>query len=90
MVLSRNVDILNVPLICEWIVKKEGKMTIEQLTKKFNETFCTNYPKYKIAEKVRSKGLWNELMNDSIDSYIEELMKKTDFDKEDYFEEDFF
>lgn len=90
MVLSRNVDILNVPLICEWIVKKEGKMTIEQLTQKFNETFCTNYPKYKIAEKVRSRGLWNELMNDSIDSYIEELMKKTDFDKEDFFEEDFF
>lgn len=90
IILSRNSEILNIPMICKWIVGKYGKMGISQITNKFNQIFGCEYEKNLIAEKIRAKGLWNEIVTDSIDLYIGNLMKKTEFEDNDLFEESFY
>lgn len=90
IILSRNSEMLNVPMICKWIVTKYGKMGISQITNKFNQIFDCNYDKGLMAEKIRTKGLWDEIVTDSIDLYIDDLMKKTDLEENDLFEESFY
>lgn len=90
LVLSRNSNNLNVPLICKWIERDSGKLSISQLSNKLNGTFGFNYSKANLAEKIRTKGMWNEIINDSLDSYIDELMEKVSLDDEDLLEENFY
>lgn len=90
IILSRNSEILSVPMICKWIVEKYEKMSISQITNKFNQIFGCEYDKNLIAEKIRTKGLWDEIVTDSIDLYIDNLMKKTESEGNDLFEESFY
>ena len=77
-------------MICKWIVEKYEKMSISQITNKFNQIFGCEYDKNLIAEKIRTKGLWDEIVTDSIDLYIDNLMKKTESEGNDLFEESFY
>lgn len=83
---------LNLGSICQWIVDKYGKMTVQALTAQFNETFATRIPVSKIAEKLKAYGLWDILVTDSFDEYIDNLIIATDadMDVDDLLQEEFF
>lgn len=89
-VLSSTNDTLSIPLICKWIVDNSEKMTLLNLTDKFNDIFGTQITKWKIADKLRSSGLWNRLITDEIDSYIDSLADNSDFDVDSLLDEEFF
>ena len=67
-------------------------MSVQNLTITFNETFATTIPVTKIAEKLKSYGLWDVLVTDSFDDYIDSLVVTTeaDMDVDDLLQEEFF
>ena len=83
---------LNLGSICKCIVDKCGKMTVQSLTAQLNETFATRIPVSKIAEKLKAYGLWDILVTDSFDEYIDNLIVSTDtdIDVDDLLQEEFF
>ena len=89
-ILSSTNDTLSIPLICKWIVDNSEKMTLLNLTDKFNDIFGTQITKWKIADKLRSSGLWNQLITDEIDSYIDSLTDNSNFDVDSLLDEEFF
>lgn len=83
---------LNLGAVCQWIVETNGKMSVQNLTNTFNETFATRISVSKIAEKLKSYGLWDVLVTDSFDGYIDSLVATTraDMDVDDLLQEEFF
>lgn len=67
-------------------------MTVQSLTAQLNETFATRIPVSKIAEKLKAYGLWDILVTDSFDEYIDNLIVSTDtdIDVDDLLQEEFF
>lgn len=92
IILCREYSELNFGLICKWLVEKHGRMTIQNLTSLFNDTFSTRVPVTKIAEKMKAYGLWETFVTDSFDEYIDNLVIGTDseIDEDDLFQEEFF
>lgn len=92
IILCKDSSELNLGSICQWIVDKYGKMTVQALTSKFNEIFATRIPVSKIAEKLKTYGLWDTLVTDSFDEYIDNLIISTDadIDVDDLLQEEFF
>lgn len=92
IILCKDSSELNLGSICQWIVDKYGKMTVQALTAQFNETFATRIPVSKIAEKLKTYGLWDILVTDSFDEYIDNLIIATDadIDVDDLLQEEFF
>ena len=92
IILCKDSSELNLGSICQWIVDKYGKMTVQALTARFNETFATRIPVSKIAEKLKTYGLWDILVTDSFDEYIDNLIISTDADMnvDDLLQEEFF
>lgn len=68
------------------------EMTVQSLTAQLNETFATRIPVSKIAEKLKAYGLWDILVTDSFDEYIDNLIVSTDtdIDVDDLLQEEFF
>ena len=89
IILSRNSENLNIQNICKWMAQQFGKMTLYALSNKFNELFGSNLTTWKIAEKVKSSGLWDDIITDSLDEYIESLMDSSN-NEDDFFQEEFF
>ncbi|MGL5436960.1 MAG: DNA-directed RNA polymerase subunit alpha C-terminal domain-containing protein [Lachnospiraceae bacterium] len=90
VILSRNSELLNLANICGWIVSKQGRMSVHQLTTCFNELFGASVQYYRVAEKIKATDMWGDLVTDSIDDYIDTLLDSTDFDVDDLFQEEFF
>lgn len=90
IILSKNSSELNLSKVCAWIVSNKGKMTIQSLTNEFNRTFGTNIPYYKIGSKLKAANIWDDLVTDSIDDYLDALVMNTDMDEEDLFQEEFY
>ena len=92
IILCKDSSELNLGSICQWIVDKYGKMAVQALTSKFNETFATRISVSKIAEKLKTYGLWDTLVTDSFDEYIDNLIISTDadIDVDDLLQEEFF
>lgn len=92
IILCKESSELNLGSICKWLVEKNGRMTIQSLTTLFNEIFATKLSTGKIAEKMRAYGLWDTLVTDSFDEYIDNLVIDTEsnFNEEDLFSEEFF
>lgn len=89
IILCKNPNELNIGKICEWIVEKKGKMSISSLTKEFNLIFGLNIPNSKIGYKVRSSGKWENMVTDSLDSYIDSLVVEENIE-ENFFKEEFY
>ncbi len=89
IILAKNSTALSLSNICEWIVEKKGKMTVQNLTNTVNDMFNTNIPYYKIAEKLKSGGSWKNCVTDSFDDYIDTLMMGAE-EEVDLFQEEFF
>lgn len=92
IILGKESSELNLGLICKWFVENNGKMSIHNLTTMLNDTFCTKISVSKIAEKVKEYGVWEMLVTDSFDEYINTLVinMERDMDEEDLFQEEFF
>ncbi len=92
IILCKNSGELNLGAICQWLVEKNGKMSVQNLAATFNATFATRIPVSKIAEKLKSYGLWDVLVTDSFDDYIDRLLVVTeaDMDVDDLLQEEFF
>ena len=92
IILCKDSSELNLGSICKWIVDVYGKMTVQALTIQFNEIFATRIPTSKIAEKLKAFGLWDMLVTDSFDEYIDNLLitTDTDMDVDDLLQEEFF
>lgn len=93
IILCKDSSELNLGLICQWLVDKKGKMTVQNLTLAFNDTFATRIPVSKIAERLKAYGLWNTLVTDSYDDYIDNLVVRTEadmMDVDDLLQEEFF
>lgn len=92
IILCRDNSQLNFGLICQWLVEKYGRMTVQDLAAIFNETFATKVPVTKIAEKMRTYGLWENFVTNSFDEYIENLVisTETEINEEELFQEEFF
>lgn len=92
IVLCKDNSELNLGSICQWLVDQYGKMTVHALTAKFNDTFATRIPVSKIAEKLKTYGLWDVLVTDSFDEYIDNLMVSADadIDVDDLLQQEFF
>lgn len=92
IILCREYSKLNFGLICKWLVEKNGRMTIQNLTSLFNDTFSTRVPVTKIAEKMKAYGLWETFVTDSFEEYIDNFVVNTDLelDDNDLFQEEFF
>ena len=89
IILAKDSTALSLSKLCEWIVEKKGKMTVQNLTNAVNEIFNTNIPYYKIAEKLKSGGNWKNCVTDSFDDYIDTLMIDTE-EEADLLQEEFF
>lgn len=92
IILCKDSGELNLGSICQWIVDTYGKMMVQALTTKFNEIFATRIPVSKIAEKLKAYGLWDSLVTDSFDEYIDNLALATDtnMNVDDLLQEEFF
>lgn len=92
IILCKDSSELNLGSICQWLVDQYGKMTVQALTAKFNDTFATRIQVSKIAEKLKTYGLWDDLVTDSFDEYIDNLIVSTDadMDVDDLLQEEFF
>ena len=92
IILCREYSELNLGLICKWLVEKNGRMTIQNLTSLFNDTFTTRVLVSKIAEKMKAYGLWEIIALDSFEEYIDNLIVNMNLesDDKDLFREEFF
>ena len=92
IILCREYSELNFGLICKWLVEKNGRMTIQNLTLLFNDTFSTRVLVSKIEEKMKAYGLWETYLTDSFEEYIDNLVVNTnlELDDNDLFQEEFF
>lgn len=92
IILCRESNELNLGAICKWLVEKSGRMTIQSLTVLFNDTFSTRVSASKIAEKMKTNRLWDSLVTDSFDEYIDNLVINTELemDVDELFQEEFF
>lgn len=92
IILSCDGDSLNLRNICEWLSSVFGTMSIKDLEKKFNEMFGTRISSSKLAEKLKASGVWDKVVTDSMDDYIDGLVDTDiyEMDAEDLFQEEFF
>lgn len=91
IILCRENRELNIGSICKWLAEKNGRMTIQNLTALFNDTFSTRVSVSKIAEKMKAYGLWDSFVTDSFDEYIDKLVSSTELemDEDELFQEEF-
>ena len=92
IILSLDSNSLSLNRICEWIVSTHSKMSINNLEHVFNETFGTRIPASKFAEKLKASGLWDKIVTDSMDVYIDSLVDAglADIDVDNLLQEEFF
>ncbi len=92
IILSLESSSLSLSRICEWFASLYGTMSINNLEKEINKTFGTRIPASKLAEKLKASGLWDKVVTDSMDTYIDSLVDVglSDLDVNSLFQEEFF
>ena len=88
IILTKDSNSLSLCKVCEWIIEKSGKLNIQSLTRIVNDTFGTNIPYYKIADKLKTSGKWEDFVIDSFDNYLDTLL--SDREEAELFREEFF
>lgn len=69
LILSRDSAALRLSRICEWLASVHGHMSLQRLEKELNTMFGTRVPAYKLAEKLRNSGNWNQVLTDTEEPY---------------------
>ena len=69
LILSRNSASLSLSRMCEWLAAVRGRMSLQVLEKELNGLFGTRVPAYKLAEKLRNSGNWNQVLTDAEEPY---------------------
>ncbi len=73
-ILSLDSASLNLTHVCEWLSSLYGPMSIKNLQKRFNETFDTQISVSRLAERLKASGVWDKVVTDSMDQYIDNLL----------------
>lgn len=87
-ILSRTAE-LKLSSVCVWLAEQYGRKSIDEMTRLLKAVFDTDIPSYKVADKLKQDGRWDEVITDSIDDYLDQLASNLD-DEEDLFTEQFF
>ncbi len=64
IILSREREKLSLSKVCVWIAERNGKMSLEDLTDNFNRIFGTELSKEKISIKLKTAGIWEDVVTD--------------------------
>ena len=62
---------------------------IRILIKIFNDYFGFKIPNYKFAEKLKSANVWDDIVTDSMDEYMDSLIDFSEMSDDDLFSEEF-
>lgn len=74
IILSSDSQQLSLVHICTWIGSVFGPMSLYDLQNKFKEIFGVAVPSWKLAEKLKSKGRWEQVINEPLEEYIASLL----------------
>lgn len=74
IILSSDSQQLSLVHICTWIGSVFGPMSLYDLQNKFKEIFGVAVPSWKLAEKLKSKGIWEQVINEPLEEYIASLL----------------
>ena len=89
IVLSLDSNNLSLSKISLWFCSVYGKMSLNTFAAKFNDYFGCKIEKHKFAEKLKSANVWDEIVTDSMDDYMDSLIDFSKMDEEDLFAEEF-
>lgn len=89
MVLSLDSNNLSLSKISLWLSSVYGKMSLNAFVAKFNDYFGCKIEKYKFAEKLKSANVWNNIVTDSMDEYMDSLLDFSKMKEDDLFAEEF-
>lgn len=89
IVLSLDSNNLNLSKISLWFCSVYGKMSLNTFAAKFNDYFGFKIPNYKFAEKLKSANVWDNIVTDSMDEYMDSLIDFSEMSDDDLFSEEF-
>lgn len=89
IVLSLDSNNLNLGKISLWFCSVYGKMSLNTFAAKFNDYFGFKIPNYKFAEKLKSANVWDDIVTDSMDEYMDSLIDFSEMSDDDLFSEEF-
>lgn len=89
IVLSLDSNNLNLGKISLWFCSVYGKMSLNTFAAKFNDYFGFKIPNYKFAEKLKSANVWDDVVTDSMDEYMDSLIDFSEMSDDDLFSEEF-
>ena len=80
---------ITVSKISLWFCSVYGKMSLNTFAAKFNDYFGFKIPNYKFAEKLKSANVWDNIVTDSMDEYMDSLIDFSEMSDDDLFSEEF-
>ena len=89
MVLSLDSNNLSLSKVSLWFSSVYGKMPLNTFVTKFNDHFGCKIENYKFAEKLKSANVWDDIVTDSMDEYMDNLLDFSKMKEEDLFAEEF-
>lgn len=89
MVLSLDSNNLSLSKISLWLCSVYGKMPLNTFVAKFNDYFGCKIENRKFAEKLKSADIWDDIVTDSMDDYLDSLIDFSGMKEDDLFIEDF-
>ena len=89
IILSLDSNNLSLSKISLWFSSVYGKMPLNTFVAKFNDYFGCKIENYKFAERLKSANVWNDIVTDSLDEYMDSLIDFSKMKEEDLFTEEF-
>ena len=89
MVLSLDSSNLSLSKVSLWFSSVYGKMPLNTFVTKFNDYFGCKIENYKFAEKLKSANVWDDIVTDSMDEYMDSLLDFSKMKEDDLFAEEF-
>lgn len=89
MVLSLDSNNLSLGKVSLWFSSVYGKMPLNTFVAKFNDYFGCKIENYKFAEKLKSANLWDDIVTDSMDEYMDSFLDFSKMKEDDLFAEEF-
>lgn len=89
MILSLDSNSLSLSKISLWFSSMYGKMSLNMFVAKFNDYFGCKIENYKFAEKLKSANVWDDIVTDSMDEYMDNLLDFSKMREDDLFAEEF-
>ena len=73
-ILSKSISTPSVADVCRRLANENGKMDIDDLLTLFNSRYGTSMRKDKLAYCIQSKNMWDDVISNSLDEYVDSLL----------------